>query len=91
MIPNDNDSLLTQRKVCELLDGQVAEATLEKWRMTGDGPPFIKVGRRVFYRRRDFEAWLTARTVSHTAQVKKLGWTADQLSARKPHQRPRKR
>lgn len=31
--------------------------TLERWRWTGDGPPFLKVGGRVAYRLQDIEAW----------------------------------
>jgi len=61
-----NDELLTQDKVSELLDGEVATATLERWRCTGQGPRFIRAGRKVFYRRSDVEAWLTSRTVTHT-------------------------
>jgi hypothetical protein len=33
-------------------------ATLEKWRWTGDGPPFLKVGRKVLYRPADLRAFL---------------------------------
>ena len=29
--------------------------TLERWRSTGTGPSFVKVGRRVAYRRSDLE------------------------------------
>lgn len=31
--------------------------TLERWRWTGDGPAFLKVGGRVAYRLQDIEAW----------------------------------
>jgi excisionase family DNA binding protein len=38
--------------------------TLEVWRTSGRyGLPFIKVGRRVKYRRADLDRFLTARTV----------------------------
>jgi predicted DNA-binding transcriptional regulator AlpA len=37
--------------------------TATKWRAKADGPPFIKVGRLVRYRRADVEAWLTSRTI----------------------------
>jgi excisionase family DNA binding protein len=32
--------------------------TLERWRGDGTGPAFIRLGRRVAYRREDLEAWL---------------------------------
>jgi hypothetical protein len=34
--------------------------TLTAWRNQGRGPPFIKVGRKVFYRRCDVASWLAA-------------------------------
>jgi hypothetical protein len=47
--------------------GGIAPRTLEAWRVNGGGPRFIKVGRRVVYRRRDLDAWLTARERSSTS------------------------
>lgn len=40
--------------------------TLIKWRITGNGPPFIKVGRRVVYRWWEVEAWLTKHARTNT-------------------------
>lgn len=38
--------------------------TLEVWRCTKRyAIPYIKVGRRVYYRRRDLDTWLESRTV----------------------------
>jgi hypothetical protein len=31
---------------------------LEKKRCSGDGPPYIKIGRKVLYRRSEFRQWL---------------------------------
>jgi predicted DNA-binding transcriptional regulator AlpA len=40
----------------------LSESTLTKMRLTGDGPPFVKVGpRAVAYRRADLDAWLESR------------------------------
>ncbi len=39
---------------------RVSESYLNKARMTGHGPRFIKVGRAIRYRRCDLEAWLAA-------------------------------
>jgi hypothetical protein len=35
--------------------------TLERWRWTGQGPRFLKLGGRVVYRVEDLVAWETAR------------------------------
>ena len=36
----------------------LSHRTLERYRVTGQGPPYLKVGRRVLYRRADLDAWL---------------------------------
>lgn len=35
--------------------------TLEGWRRRGEGPPYLKIGRRVKYRPEDIEAFKTTR------------------------------
>lgn len=43
--------------------------TAQRWRATGDGPPFVRLGRRrVLYRVVDVEAWLAQRTFKHLAE-----------------------
>lgn len=42
--------------------------TLERWRTNGTGPNFVRIGRRIFYRRAALESWLEKRTRSHTGQ-----------------------
>ncbi len=37
--------------------------TIESWRARGEGPPYVRLGRSVRYRRQDIEAWVTARRV----------------------------
>lgn len=42
--------------------------TAQRWRVTGDGPPWVRIGaRRIMYRKRDVEAWLEARTFQSRA------------------------
>lgn len=36
---------------------RVSPRTLERWRFTGEGPQFIKIGGRVVYRLEDIEAF----------------------------------
>jgi excisionase family DNA binding protein len=38
----------------------LAVVTLEAWRRQGEGPPHVRVGRRVLYERTAVEAWLAA-------------------------------
>jgi hypothetical protein len=46
----------------------IGRRTAQRWRVTGDGPPFVRVGpRRVIYRLADCEAWAAARTHRHRA------------------------
>ena len=42
--------------LCALL--AISSVTATKWRAKAKGPPFIKVGRLVRYRRSDVESWL---------------------------------
>lgn len=46
---------------------KLTEQTLAFWRGNGEGPPFTKAGRNVFYRRRDVMKWLEARTIDPAA------------------------
>lgn len=41
----------------------ISPKTLPNWRLEGRSPPFVRVGRRVVYRRADLEQWLNDRTV----------------------------
>lgn len=46
----------------------LAVSTVEKLRLTGDGPKYLKLGRAVRYRVDTIDAWLSAREVSSTSQ-----------------------
>ena len=48
-------AFLTQAEVARLLG--VPERTLEGWRLTESGPPWLKLGRHVKYDRDDVLAW----------------------------------
>ena len=46
----------------------LAESTLTKMRLTADGPPFVRLGRRaVVYRKADLHAWIAARVRRSTS------------------------
>lgn len=41
----------------------VKPQTLCAWRNRGEGPPYVKIGRLIFYRPSDIKAWITSRVV----------------------------
>jgi hypothetical protein len=46
----------------------VGQRTLQRWRISGDGPPFIRAGlRRVLYDAAEIERWASSRTFAHRA------------------------
>jgi excisionase family DNA binding protein len=61
------DILFTAAKVAELLG--ISDNALAKMRHAGEGPPFVKIGRRVRYCRSELQTWLMARHYSSTAGV----------------------
>ena len=53
--------LLDEREAAKILDTK--PSTLSVWRSTGRyALPFVKIGRKVRYRRSDLAAWLESRT-----------------------------
>jgi predicted DNA-binding transcriptional regulator AlpA len=57
--------LLDEKQLC--VEFGIASITATKWRARAEGPPFIKIGRLVRYRRSDVDAWLAARTIGKIA------------------------
>lgn len=59
-----------------MLTEQLAEMTNEppqRWRarrVSGDTPPFTKIGRRVYYSEPDVREWLAARRCTNTAEAR---------------------
>jgi excisionase family DNA binding protein len=58
--------LLTQREAAILL--RLSERTLERLRVQGSGPVYVKAGRSVRYREADLEAWIASRVVNSTSE-----------------------
>lgn len=57
--PKTSDRLLAETQASEFLT--VAVRTLRNWRWRGEGPQYVKLGKRcVRYRQSDLEAFLTA-------------------------------
>lgn len=63
--PSSRDPLLDEHAAAELLG--VKAATLRKWRCTGEGPEFIKVGRLARYAPAAIERFKRARTRRSTS------------------------
>jgi excisionase family DNA binding protein len=47
----------------------ISPSTLAKMRLSGDSPSFLKLGRRVLYRRTDIDAWLESRVAHNTSDA----------------------
>ena len=46
----------------------IAVSTLNKLRLTGGGPPYLKLGRRVAYDVADLNAWLASKRRQSTSE-----------------------
>jgi len=76
-----SEILTTNQAAAHLALGR---STLEKWRCSGDGPKFIKLGlRRVGYLKTDLEEWIAARP--------RRGSTSEVQTPQRGPGRPRKR
>lgn len=52
----DHPTYLSTRQAAELLG--LSPRTLERYRGSGEGPPFMRMGRGVRYSRADLDAWM---------------------------------
>ena len=59
------EPLLTESELSARI--RVAVATLRRWRWSGGGPPFVRVGRCVRYDAAHVRAWLGAQTRRSTS------------------------
>lgn len=50
---------MVKTELAAILTG-LSASTLNKLRVSGGGPAYIKLGRSVFYRRADIDVWLNA-------------------------------
>ncbi len=60
------ETLLTNIQTAAIL--QVKPNTLAKWRVTGEGPVFIRVGRSVRYSSREIARFIERQTPSSTSE-----------------------
>ena len=70
----DGNGSMTTHNPIVLNAGQVAErlglstSTLAKMRLSGDGPAYSKLGRRVVYRPEDIDAWIASKRFRCTSE-----------------------
>lgn len=55
-------------KAAEILGG-LSPRTLERWRLEGKGPAFVRAGSRCLYREDDLLAWLDANRRTSTSDT----------------------
>jgi predicted DNA-binding transcriptional regulator AlpA len=60
-----NSALLTERQLAG--EWGLSHRTLQAWRVRGDGPTYVKVGRSVRYPKAQADAWLSQRQAANTA------------------------
>ena|SRR2546421_12290157 len=59
--------LLTQPETAE--ETRLSERTLERHRLAGTGPKFVRLGRRVLYRLADVEEWIAENICRSTSEA----------------------
>ena len=62
-------SLLNQREAANYL--RLSERTLERMRLLGTGPRYVKASRLIRYRDEDLENWIAARTRTSTSEERR--------------------
>ncbi len=63
----DTNTYLTQSEAAEFL--RLSPRTLERHRLAGTGPRFVKAGRRVLYRHDELDRWAAAHTFRSTSEA----------------------
>jgi predicted DNA-binding transcriptional regulator AlpA len=59
-------TLLTQREAALAL--RLSQRTLERMRVAGNGPRFVKCNRNIRYQQQDLEQWIAGRVRTSTSQ-----------------------
>ena len=67
--------LYTEHEAATVL--RVKPRTFEGWRQKGFGPPFVKIGHRVYYRLVDLEEYIESNLRTHTGQTRASVQTKD--------------
>ncbi len=62
-----SEKLLTTKEAADRLG--LSKSTLDKARLTGDGPPFAKMGAAIRYRPQDLDDWVAAQVRRSTSDT----------------------
>ena len=65
-VNSPRDPLMTVKQTAAYLC--VSKSFLDKARLTGEGPGFIRIGRKILYRKSVVDAWLQQRQFASTSQ-----------------------
>lgn len=60
-----NTDIMTTTEAAQYV--RLGKPTIERFRVTGEGPRYCKLGGAVRYRRADLDAWLEGRLTSSTS------------------------
>lgn len=63
-LPIEGDVLIAAAEVPDYLG--VKMQTLARWRHEGFGPPWVRMGRLIYYRSSDLHAWIESRLCKNT-------------------------
>lgn len=63
---NTRKGLINERECADYRGCSLSK--VQKERMRGDGPPFVKMNHLVRYRLQDVDEWIAARVVSSTSE-----------------------
>ena len=63
----DGDALFTPTEAAAYLRSNTR--TLERWRITGNGPAFVKIGRKIAYTGAALGKFVAAQTRLHTGEA----------------------
>jgi hypothetical protein len=66
--PNDDYAVLTTEEAAPAIHPKLSPRTLERWRTNGQGPAFVKVGRRVGYTVAAIRSFKTQQTRTRTVE-----------------------
>lgn len=58
---------LDEKQLCTELG--ISPVTTTRWRRTGEGPPFVRIGRLIRYPRSAIDTWIAVRTVGLVKQA----------------------
>jgi excisionase family DNA binding protein len=65
-VETSTDKLFIVPEAAEFL--RISVSTLERFRQTGEGPPYVKLGGRVLYREQDLEEYIKRHVIRSTAE-----------------------